>query len=742
MLQLRPTFSESWYRVKDLRPKLRAGAQISRQYYRGDRWYVVRDPAGNQFHRLSDAAYRFIGLLDGTRTVGEAWDLVGGQLEDDAPTQPEVIQILSQLYAANLVETDISPDATVLLRRHKVQQKRQLQGRLMNVLFPRIPIWDPDRFLCRWLPVVGPMLSSWGMIVWLAVVGLAIGVVAPHFKLLQADFQQALQNSQDPRYWVMFLSVFWVIKFIHECGHAFMCRRFGGEVHEMGIMFLVFVPTPYVDASTAWAFPSRWARMAVGAGGMIVELFVAALTCFLWVNTTPGVPVGGIPVHEVCSYVIFIASITTVIFNANPLLRYDGYYMLSDFLEIPNLQMRSREYLMGLIKRHVWRLKLQQPLPPPGQRVLLFVYGILSGIYRVFVGIAIILMVTYQIPVLGALMAIGGVITWLVVPVVKLGRYLLIEPELHRKRGRAWLTVGVVGAAAVLLLGLINFPVNVYAEGIADPLNRNVLHAETPGFVSQIVAKPGQRLKKGDPIVICSDEELETKVRQKQAEITAKEAQLRQATVVDQAQAAAIRPGLEALKDQLAELQRQKNGLTIRAEIDGQLVAPKLDEMMGKYLQKGEEVGEVATLDELEVHAVLDQREAELATNRNLNDADVQAEVRLVSRVDRALFPTETILTGAQDRVWNPALTTMGGGEQQIDPRDPSGKKIMSAQWELRCKLVNVLDENNEPYYEPGQRAYMKLRLDRKPLAWQWTRRFYQLIQTRRQQKSTLAEGM
>jgi putative peptide zinc metalloprotease protein len=370
------------------------------------------------------------------------------------------------------------------------------------------------------------------------------------------------------------------------------------------------------------------------------------------------------------------------------------------------------------------------------------VYGILSGIYRVFVGIAIILMVTYQIPVLGALMAIGGVITWLVVPVVKLGRYLLIEPELHRKRGRAWLTVGVVGAAAVLLLGLINFPVNVYAEGIADPLNRNVLHAETPGFVSQIVAKPGQRLKKGDPIVICSDEELETKVRQKQAEITAKEAQLRQATVVDQAQAAAIRPGLEALKDQLAELQRQKNGLTIRAEIDGQLVAPKLDEMMGKYLQKGEEVGEVATLDELEVHAVLDQREAELATNRNLNDADVQAEVRLVSRVDRALFPTETILTGAQDRVWNPALTTMGGGEQQIDPRDPSGKKIMSAQWELRCKLVNVLDENNEPYYEPGQRAYMKLRLDRKPLAWQWTRRFYQLIQTRRQQKSTLAEGM
>src|SRR3954463_2630983 len=222
MLQLRPTFSESWYRVVNLKARLRASAQISRQYYRGDRWYVVRDPAGNQFHRLSDAAYRFIGLLDGTRTVGEAWDLVGGQLEDDAPTQPEVIQILSQLYAANLIETDIPPDATVLLRRHKVQQKRLMQGRLMNVLFPRIPLWDPDRFLCRWLPVVRPFLSWWGTILWLSVVIGAIATVAPHWDILYKDLMNALQSSGDPRNWLLYLCVFWAIKFIHECGHAFM----------------------------------------------------------------------------------------------------------------------------------------------------------------------------------------------------------------------------------------------------------------------------------------------------------------------------------------------------------------------------------------------------------------------------------------------------------------------------------------------------------------------------------------
>src|SRR5919205_4446764 len=160
MIQLRPTFSESWYRVANLRVKLRAGAQISRQYYRGERWYVVRDPAGNQFHRLSDAAYRFVGLLDGRRTVGEAWDLVGGQLADDAPTQPEVIQILTQLHAANLLEANITADAGVLLRRHKQMMKRRIQGRLMNVLFPRIPLWDLDKFLVRWLPVMRIFLSK------------------------------------------------------------------------------------------------------------------------------------------------------------------------------------------------------------------------------------------------------------------------------------------------------------------------------------------------------------------------------------------------------------------------------------------------------------------------------------------------------------------------------------------------------------------------------------------------------
>src|SRR6185437_1620477 len=222
-LQLRPTFSESWYRVANLRAKLRTGAQISRQLYRGERWYVVRDPAGNQFHRLSDPAYRFVALLDGSRTVEEAWELVGGTLEDDAPTQPEVIQILSHLYSANLIDADVTPDATVLLRRHKELNKRKMQNRLMNVLFPRIPLWDPDRFLKRWMPIVRLGLSKFGALVWLAVVGTAIFVVAsmwsePGHSVSEAA-QYAVNIKNNPVNVVYLWGVFVLIKLIHELGH-------------------------------------------------------------------------------------------------------------------------------------------------------------------------------------------------------------------------------------------------------------------------------------------------------------------------------------------------------------------------------------------------------------------------------------------------------------------------------------------------------------------------------------------
>ncbi len=727
MIQLRPTFSESWYRVATLKARLRSSAQISRQFYRGERWYVVRDPAGNQFHRLSDAAYRFIGLLDGSRTVEEAWDICGGQLADDAPTQPEIIQILSHLYSANLIEADVTPDATVLLRRSKQLNKRKMQNRLMNVLFPRIPLWDPDSFLVRWMPVMRQIFSWAGAVVWCVVVLFALARVIPEWGELKAGASKAV----DPGNWLWLWAVFVGIKAIHELGHAFACRRFRGECHELGIMFLVFIPTPYVDASAAWAFPSRWQRMFVGCAGMIVELFVASVLAIIWVfirhDTLPG---------QLMYNAMLIASVSTIVFNANPLLRYDGYYILSDFLEIPNLRQKSTEYAMGLIKRHVFGVKATQPLPPPGQRFWLFGYATASSVYRVFVGFVIILVVAYKIPILGVLMAIGGIATWLLVPVGKLTKYLLLEPELHRKRGRATAFCLGLAVVAVLVIGVFQFPVYVDAPGIAEPDQHAVVHTKGGGFVTKIVAHDGDVLHQGDTILVCEDHRLDAELGSLKAEMDGLQAQLNQAVAEDPAQRQVIEASLMATRHSLADARRRKSELTIVAPITGTLVAPHLADMAGSYLPRGTEVGNVALMDSLVIRAVTDQDDHELVAEQAIYllaspaEANGPTQVCFSGDVQRAVpGHVEAILAAAQDQVPNPSILQTGGGPIAPDASDPKGLTPQQKQFEVRVRVANPTDAPGGQLY-PGQSTTVRFRLEKKPLLYTWTRRFLQLLQS------------
>jgi putative peptide zinc metalloprotease protein len=724
MIQIRPTFSESWYRVNTLKARLRSSAQISRQFYRGERWYVVRDPAGNQFHRLSDAAYRFIGLLDGSRTVEQAWDICGGQLADDAPTQPEIIQILSHLYAANLIEADVTPDATVLLRRHKQLTKRKMQNRLMNVLFPRIPLWDPDRFLCRWLPVVRPMLSYMGALIWLVVVGFALTRIAPHWDELQA----AAKNAIDPKNWLWLWAVFVLIKLIHELGHAFSCRRFGGECHELGIMFLVFIPTPYVDASAAWAFPNRWHRMFVGAGGMIVELFVAALLAICWVEIGNKTSLTAV----LCYNAMLIASVSTLVFNANPLLRYDGYYILSDFLEIPNLRQKSSEYALGLIKRHIFGVKATQPLPPVPQRIWLFLYAIASGIYRIFVGFVIVLVVMYKIPILGTLMAIGGVITWAFVPISKVTKYLLLEPELHRKRTRAIAFCGAVAALAIISVGVLTFPVYVDGQAIAEPDQHQQVNVATAGQVQKIVAHDGEMLKQGDVILVAVDDHLDAEIASLKAQKTQFEVMIREAEAADQAQANALRPGLAKINEQLENATQRKEELTIRAPIAGLLVAPKLRDMMGAYLPKGQEIGTVAEIDSLVVRTIVDQEDGELVYKQSdelhTGKPNPNIQVLFVSDLlarDAVPATAGQFIASAQSKLPNLGLAQEGGGDTAMNPSDPRHEHPLVSQFQFNLRV-----NNPDGHYNPGQRVYVRFRLEKRTLLWNGIRRMWQLLQS------------
>ena len=286
----RPTFSESWYRVAELAPRLRATVQVHRQHYRGRMWHVIQDPSSNQFFRLNEAAYRFVALLDGKKNVAEVWRICQDQLGDGAPTQGEAIQLLGQLYTSNLLHAELPPDAEGLFKRHQKRVRREVQGYLMNLLFIRIPLLDPDNFLNAWVSAVNWLFTWLGFVLWLGLIGTGLYFVIDRWSDLYNRADSVLDAENLPFLYLSFI----LIKVVHEFGHAFMCKVFGkrtgtgGEVHVMGVMLLVFTPMPYVDASSAWAFRSRRQRMLVGAGGMIVELAVAAVAAIVWYYTGDG----------------------------------------------------------------------------------------------------------------------------------------------------------------------------------------------------------------------------------------------------------------------------------------------------------------------------------------------------------------------------------------------------------------------------------------------------------------------
>jgi multidrug efflux pump subunit AcrA (membrane-fusion protein) len=373
-------------------------------------------------------------------------------------------------------------------------------------------------------------------------------------------------------------------------------------------MFLVFVPAPYVDASSAWSLPNKWQRILVGAGGMIFELFVAAICAFIWAGTNPNTLT-----HQLAYNTMLIASVSTVIFNANPLLRYDGYYILSDWLEIPNLRQKSMEYSFGLIKRHLFRVKSPIPLPPVNQRPWLFLYAVTSGAYRIFVGVMIILVVANEVPVLGVLMAIGGVITWLVVPVVKTLNYLLLDAELHRKRPRAIAYTLAMAGAVVVLIGLIPFPMRYEAPGIIEPQQRQTLRARTPGFVSAVKVKDGQQVKAGDVLIEGQDIQIDTDIARLESNIRTIEMKLQQGLVSQTESRDLQMVQMEQARKELARRKLDREELTLRAPFDGVVVAPMIHELDGRFLQQGEEVATVIRSDKLIIRAVLPQDDAALA---------------------------------------------------------------------------------------------------------------------------------
>jgi putative peptide zinc metalloprotease protein len=709
-----PVFSGSWYRVSSLTPRLRSHARVHRHQYRGETWYVLQDMASDRVHRFSRAGYLVIGLMDGKRTVQEIWDIATERLGDDAPTQDEMIQLLSQLQVADVLQSEVSPDTDELLRRYESRQRKQKISKWTSPMSWKFSLVDPERFLTATLPVVGPVFGIVGLLIWLAVVGTAALLCLVHWNDLTRG---VLDRLLAPQHAVVLWLCFPFVKILHELGHAYATKVFGGEVHDLGIMLLVFTPVPYVDATSASSFRSKWQRIVVGGAGMIVELFIASFALFFWLGAEPGMA------RTIAHTVILIAGVSTIAFNANPLLRYDGYYMLADLLEIPNLYARSRAWMRYLAERYLFgRRDAEVPPATPGERVWFVLYAVGSFVYRVLVIVAIwlfLMSIAFYVGLLMALMALG---TWVVGPVTRGLKYLFTGTQLRTVRVRAITAVVLIAAVLIGVLGFLPVPFRSRAEGVVWVPEAAFVRAGTEGFVARVVARPGSRVRAGDVLVLCEDAVLVAREQVLLARIRELEARYDQERTQDRVRMQLVKEDLDATRAEIARIRERLAGLVVKAHVAGTFVMPVSENLPGRFVKKGELLGYVVELDRILVRAIVSQAYIDLV--RQQRDG---VEVRLSERLDQpvpATFKRE--VPGASEMLPSPALGSDGGGSVPVDPRDQRGTTAVHKVFQVDIELPS-----DQHLLNVGGRVYVRFDHGRQPLAQQWYRELRQLFLAR-----------
>jgi putative peptide zinc metalloprotease protein len=707
--------SSHWYRVSSVAPKLRETLRIHAQRWRGQLWYVVEDRINGKYHRFDRAAFRIIRLLDGRHTLEQLWQRLSAEAgedeDDETPSQEDILALLGQLHTLDLLATDTVPDLAELSERQRTQARRKWMSRYLNPLAIRVPLLDPDKFLGRTVQALSPVLNRWGALAWLACVLPAIVLAASHWRELTGNATERLLAFDN----LLLLAVaFPLVKALHELGHGIACKLRGGEVHDMGVMMLLFLPVPYVEASSSWTFPDKRDRMLVGAAGMLVEVWIAAMAFYLWLWLEPGV------VKAIAYDVAVLASVTTVLFNGNPLLRYDGYFVASDALEIPNLAQRAGQWWGYVFERFLLaRRSAVSPAHAPGEALWFAFYAPLSFAYRMFVMFSIAVFVATQYFAVGLLIAVWSVVMSLGLPLWKalkwLGRNLAGSSATLRSRRVVLATLATLG----VLLFAIPLPHHTQVDGVLWLPDRAVLRAGQGGFVDRVMLASGAVIKPGDAVLRLVDPAVTARVQAQAARETAARVRYEAARVESPAAGEQYAGELRREEIALAHERAKAALLDVRAATGGRLWLARAEDMPGRHFAQGEVLGYVLPQEAPRVRVIVDQADESFIRSHTKSirvKLPFAPERAWEARVVRAVPAASNDLPSA-------ALGRQGGGGVAVDPRDESGRKALTTHFEYELALPDDF-----PYRLIGSRVSLRFEHPMEPLGlrmWRGVRRLF-----------------
>lgn len=703
-----PLVSGSWYRVAPLTPSLVADLRIVRHQVRDQVWHVLVEPGSGRQLRLNPAAYAFAGRCDGHATVEHLWQLLLASGGDDAPTQDDILRLLAQLFRAGMVQFDAAPYLSLLFSRRTEEGARQRRA-FINPLMLRMKLFDPTRLL-DWLAPLATLLGRRSVLaLWVAVVAMAALVAGVNFPQLKAD---ALRLLATPSSYALAWICYPIAKFMHEIGHGMAVRRFGGAVHEMGIALLLLTPAPYVDASAANAFASARQRASVSAAGIMVELALAALAVFSWTLLSPGL------VRDTALVVVLICSVSTLLFNANPLLRLDGYHLLCDALQLPNLALRSQAWWSAQ-----WRglIGSERALPrgalAAGERKWLAFYAPASLLYRLALLLALVLWLGSQSWLLGWLAGLA-LLAWLGKAALTALLRSVQGSARPGSRRRAVVSVVMIAAAAGAALFVVPVPSSVVARGVVWPPERAQLRPLFGGFVETAVVRDGAPVAAGDVVLTLSDPVLAAHREKTGSERAGLMAQQYGALLQDPARAVALGEDMARNDAELRRADQQLSDLQLRAATAGRVVWPRERDLPGSYAERGAMLGYVLAPEPAQVRVVL-RDEDMLRVRGRLRAIEVRlAEAPWTSH--GAALQNET--PAATHQLPSAALGDRHGGPVNVDPADRDGLRTQAPVFLLDVLVPGVTADHI------GGRAWVKLVLEDEPLGLQGIRVMRQLL--------------
>jgi putative peptide zinc metalloprotease protein len=479
-----------------LRPDLKFTAQV----YGDETFYHVEVPSCSEFYRIGYTEYVFLSLLDGRTTFCEALAITARTQGADAFSQQQALSLYSWLLERGIAdfagESSGAGDSGT--------KKKKPEGNLLqkcNPFWIRLPFGCPDDMLKRLQPFLGWLFSPIATVIALCVMLLAAFQVGQDWQ----KFQAAATTVFAPDNWLWLLVAWLILKLIHEMAHGLTCQRYGGGVRETGVIFAFFAPLAYVDVTSSWGFSSRWQRIHTAAAGMYVELLLASVAVFAWSHMESQL------LSHLMYNVIVMASLSTLLFNANPLMRFDGYYILSDLLNIPNLYTRSSEAVQQLFGRLLLGLRATAPAVTGRHLWTLRVYGLAATFWRLLICATLMIAASVFFHGAGIFLAVAGLVAWFGLPA-----WNAIQATIRlRESDPARLLRGgvVVSLFLALTCGILfglPVPFASTAPGTVELHEGCRIRSNVDGFVTTVMVTDGQLVNRGDLLITLQNDELVT----------------------------------------------------------------------------------------------------------------------------------------------------------------------------------------------------------------------------------------